>query len=121
MGNCLVCQLNREKTYTVEETKYWQIDTPKDIHLDGLFFVKTKRHIESLASLNAHEQRELGGLLQKYGSMSKRRARAVRVITMCLGFKDPHVHFWVVPVTKAGYSQALQIASAVKAFADSYR
>lgn len=120
-SKCLVCSLNRTKRFLVSEGKYWQVDTPMDIRLPGLFFLKTKRHVESLTLLNPGEQKELGQFLKIFARKSEKVARAKRVVTMCLGFKDPHIHFWIVPVTESNRSNFEGISSAVKRLADKYR
>lgn len=119
--NCFVCEVNRTKKFIIFESKSWQVDTPADIHLDGLFFIKTKRHVESLADLNREEQKEIGKLLATYAKKSKSVSKAKRVITMCLGLKDPHIHFWVVPYIKGNEEHILAISKAVKNLADKYR
>lgn len=118
---CFVCKVNKSRKFTVGEGKYWQIDTPADIHLDGLFFIKTKRHVESLDGLNNGEQQELGKLLHDYAKKSKKVSNAKRVITMCLGLKDPHIHFWIIPYTSENEKEIKNISHAVKKLADKYR
>lgn len=121
ISKCLVCSLNQTKRFLVLEGEYWQIDTPVDIRLPGLFFIKTKRHVESLTQLNAGEQNELGKLIKRFAQKSKKIAHAQRVVTLCLGFKDPHVHFWIIPVTKSNKPNFEEISQAVKKLADKYR
>lgn len=121
MRDCLICILNQEKNYLIEETAWWQIDTPQDISLNGLYFIKTKRHIESLTDLLDKEAQELGGLLQKYSTKSKGKTHALKIITFSLGFTQPHLHFWVLPITENNYDLGKDIGRAVKQFADRYK
>lgn len=121
IAGCFICKLNRTKEFRVFESKFWQVDTPADIYLNGLFFIKTKRHVESLEDLNKEEQQEIGNLLSIFAKKSKTLSSAKKVITMCLGLKDPHIHFWVVPFTKENELYIQAISKAVKNLADKYR
>lgn len=69
---CFVCQLNENKKFKVEETALWQVDVSPDIKLNGLFFLKTKRHVEHIADLTKLEALELGEQLKKYSRESKK-------------------------------------------------
>ena len=119
--NCLICRLNKTKKFMVFEGKYWQVDTPVSINLNGLFFIKTKRHVETLEDLNKKECLELGNLISKFAKKSKKISKAARIITMCLGFKEPHIHFWLIPITHKNKHYINKISQAVKNLADSYR
>ncbi len=120
--NCFVCEISSSKKNTIYVGKYWLIDTPFDIKLKGLFFIKTKRHVESIEKLTTHEAIELGKILVIASKKSQKLTKAKRIITWSLGLKDPHVHFWVVPVTE-GNEKLIRdkISKAVKDFADYYR
>ena len=118
---CLICALNETGIYNVHRGKYWFVDNPMDIKLNGLFFLKTKRHLESIEKLNDGEKKELGFLLTKFARKSKRLSNAKRVIVWSLGLKDPHVHFWIVPYTEDNEKEILGISKAVKKLANKYR
>lgn len=117
---CFVCQLNAAGP-KVLKGRYWQVDTAYDIHLNGLFFIRASRHIEDLENLSTSECRELGQLLRKFAKKSKEVSGAKRVLTMCLGLKDPHIHFWVIPYTDENETYVKGISRAVKDLADHYR
>lgn len=119
--DCSICRLNKTKEFMVFEGKYWQVDIPVNIKLNGLFFIKTKRHVEFLEDLNKKECQELGNLITAFAKKSKRITRASRIITMCLGLKDPHIHFWLIPITHENKHYINTISQAVKKLADSYR
>lgn len=118
---CLICNLNTSKDFLVFEGKYWQVDTPLDIKLDGLFFIKTKRHVEQLGELTDEETNEIGGIIKSFSRESQKISNASKVIAMSLGFSEPHIHFWIIPVTDKTEKDLLKISKAVKEFADNYR
>jgi len=117
----LICEFNNNASYVVLDSKYWRLSLSEDINVKGLFFLKTKRHVEHLSELKGYEAMELGGLLKKASIMCKEEGKAKRVIVMSLGFSEPHVHFWIIPVTDKTESDLLQIKNAVRRFADKYR
>lgn len=119
--SCLICELNSAGKFSVFTSNAWIVDLPFDIPLKGLYFIKTKRHIEHLSELNKDESKELGVLIQKYAKISKKETKAKRIITMSLGFSDPHLHFWIVPVTKDTEKELLKIKDLMKDFADRFR
>ncbi|MFH1971328.1 MAG: hypothetical protein ABIJ05_03010 [Patescibacteria group bacterium] len=119
--NCLVCKLNKSRKFRVLETNYWLVDKSFDIDLSGLFFLKTKRHVQNIEDLTTFESKELGPTLLRITKVSKEKSKAKRVIVMCLGLKDPHVHFWIVPVTNDNLNEIKGIFKAVKKLADKYR
>jgi diadenosine tetraphosphate (Ap4A) HIT family hydrolase len=119
--DCLVCKLNKNKNFRVLEASYWLVDRAFDIGLNGLLFLKTKRHIQNIEDLSICESKELGLVISKATKICKERSKAKRVIVMCLGLKDPHVHFWIVPVTDENLKEIKGIYKAVKILADKYR
>ena len=119
--NCLICKLNSSKDFPVFESDSWLVDLPADIILRGLYFLKTKRHVEHLAQLSTTEANEMGHLIQKYSKISQKEAKAKRIIAMSLGFSEPHVHFWIIPVTGKTEKDLLEIKKVVKKFTDNYR
>jgi diadenosine tetraphosphate (Ap4A) HIT family hydrolase len=118
---CLICTLNKTGIFCVYRGKQWLVDRPMDIKLNGLFFLKTKRHLETIERLNDREKKELGFLLTKFARKSKRLSNAKRVLVWSLGLKDPHVHFWIVPYTDDNEKEILGISKAVKKLANKYR
>ena len=63
----------------------------------------------------------MGHLIQKYSKISQKEAKAKRIIAMSLGFSDPHVHFWIIPVTGKTEKELFKIKSLMKNFADKLR
>ena len=112
--NCLICQLNTSKKFVVEESEFWQIDNPANFDFPGLFFIKTKRHIESLDDLSPEEAREIGSFIKKYAKKSKNISHAERVLAMSLGLSEPHIHFWILPKTLENGEQVMEISKAIK-------
>ncbi|GEM_PF-3729323 len=113
---CIVCDFNQNKKYIEHESKYWQIDISPDLTQNGLFFIKTKRHVEHMADLNENEYKEVGKLLKEYSQKSMQIAHAFRVLNMSLKLKDPHAHFWIIPITKENEENTKAISAAVKNF-----
>lgn len=103
------------------EGKNWQVDRPFDINLDGLFFIKTKRHVEELENLTSGETSEIGSLIKKFSKESRKKSNAQRVLAMSLGLSDPHVHFWIIPVTKKTEKDLVKIKKIMREFVDKYR
>lgn len=120
-NGCLICKLNRSGKYRIYADSFWVVDIPFDINLDGLLFLKSKRHVESLDELNKKERNSLGEVLAEFCKLSKKIASTNKVITMNLGFKDPHLHFWIVPVTNSNREYVKKISLAVKRMADGFR
>ncbi|MGI5827555.1 MAG: HIT family protein [Patescibacteria group bacterium] len=119
-NGCLICKLNRSGKYRIYADSFWVVDIPFDINLDGLLFLKSKRHVESLDELNKKERNSLGEVLAEFCKLSKKIASTNKVITMNLGFKDPHLHFWIVPVTNSNREYVKKISLAVKRMADGF-
>jgi diadenosine tetraphosphate (Ap4A) HIT family hydrolase len=105
----------------VKETAFWRVDESFDIKLKGLYFIKPKRHIEGPEELDKDERKELGELIREFSLKSKKETKAKKIIVFSLGFKVPHLHFWVIPVTQDTLPHILKISKAVKQFADFYR
>jgi len=120
-NGCLICKLNKSGKYRIYADSFWVVDIPFDINLDGLLFLKSKRHVESLDELNKKERNSLGEVLAEFCKLSKKIASTNKVITMNLGFKDPHLHFWIVPVTNSNREYVKKISLAVKRMADGFR
>ncbi len=97
------------------------MDESFDIKLKGLYFIKSKRHIEGPEELNKDECKELGSLIQEFSLKSKKETKAKKIIVFSLGFKVPHLHFWIIPVTQGTLPHILKLSKAVKEFADLYR
>lgn len=108
----MLCSLNNIRQF-VEETEGWFVDIPRDFEFEGLYFIRCKRHIESLGELNEEESSEIGGLIQKYSQKSQDEAKAQRVLALSLGLSDPHIHFWILPKTEENSDDVLKIRSAM--------
>lgn len=120
MNDCLLCSFNAEVQY-IEETKSWFVDIPRDFQFPGLFFIRCKRHIESLGEMNEEECGEIGGLIQKYSRKSQIEANAQRVLAMSLGLSDPHIHYWILPKTQENENDVLKIKDAMKNILSHYK
>jgi len=117
-SNCTICRFNNDNRFTLISSSYWIIGSAHDISVKGLYFLRVKRHLEHLGDLTNSEAIEMGGMLKKVSKMSKNESRAKRVITMSLGFSEPHIHFWIVPVTKNTEKDLLKIGKAVRNFVE---
>lgn len=120
MKECLLCSFNSNKQF-IDETSGWYIDIPRDFEFKGLYFIRCKRHIESLGEMNIDESNEIGGLIQKYSEKSKNEAKALRVLALSLGLSDPHIHFWILPKTDINSDQIEQIRLAMKNLLSKYK
>lgn len=113
MKDCLLCSFNNKKQ-CIEETSGWYVDIPRDFEFTGLYFIRCKRHIESLGEMNGEESSEIGGLIQKYSKKSQDEAKAQRVLAMSLGLSDPHIHFWILPKTTENEAEIEQLRIAMR-------
>lgn len=118
--NCLICTYNEKKQY-IEESARWFVDVPQEFKFPGLFFIRLKRHCESLAELTVEESSEVGQLIQKYSLKSYDVAKAHRVLAMSLGLSDPHIHFWILPKTNENGNDVLQIRKAMQTILKRYK
>lgn len=113
MDNCKLCEFNKSGQ-NIEQTDHWYIDQPRDFKFAGLYFIRCKRHIESLAEMSEEESSEIGCLIQKYSKRSQDEAKAQRVLAMSLGLSDPHIHFWILPKTEDNESEVLQLREVMR-------
>lgn len=120
MQNCSLCLFN-EKKQCIEEGRGWLVDEPWDYSFQGLFFIRLKRHCESLAELTSEESEEIGGLIQKYSAKSSEVSNADRVLAMSLGLSDPHIHFWILPKTSKNTEDVLKIREAMRIILKRYK
>lgn len=120
MDDCLLCSLNNKKQY-IEETSGWFVDKSRDFEFEGLYFIRCKRHIESLGEMNELESSEIGLLIQKYSKKSQNEAKAQRVLAMSLGLSDPHIHFWILPKTRENENDILMLRTAMQAVLKRYK
>lgn len=120
MDDCLLCSFN-DKKQCIEETSGWYVDIPRDFTFEGLYFLRCKRHIESLAEMNKEESREIGSLIQKYSKKSQIVSKAQRVLAMSLGLSDPHIHFWILPKAAENESEVLQLREATRNIMSRYK
>jgi len=79
MNDCLLCKFNETKR-CIEETEGWFVDKSWDFTFPGLYFIRCKRHIESLSEMNEKDSNEIGLLIQKYSKKSQDEANAQRVL-----------------------------------------
>ncbi len=117
---CLICELNEKKQF-IEETEGWFVDIPRDFTFPGLYFIRCKRHIESLSEMNEKESSEVGLLIQKYAKKSQNEANAQRVLALSLGLSDPHIHFWILPKTDENSDDVLKLRSAMGEILSRYK
>ena len=120
MDACLLCSLNDKKQF-VEETSNWYVDIPCDFEFEGLFFIRLKRHCESLADLTDEESSEVGVLIRKYSAKSYEISKAQRVLAMSLGLSDPHIHFWILPKTDVNEEEVLHLRGAIQNIIRKYK
>lgn len=120
MNNCPLCILNN-KQQCIEETEGWFVDKSRDFEFEGLYFIRCKRHIESLAEMNEEESSEIGLLIQKYSQKSQDEVLAQRVLAMSLGLSDPHIHFWILPKTKENSDDVLKLRTAMGEILSKYK
>lgn len=120
MKDCILCSFNEKKQF-IEETEGWFVDIPRDFTFPGLYFIRCKRHIESLSEMNEKESSEVGLLIQKYAKKSQDEANAQRVLALSLGLSDPHIHFWILPKTEENSDDVLKLRSAMGEILSRYK
>ncbi len=120
MKHCLLCSFN-EKSQSIDETSGWFVDEARDFKFSGLFFIRLKRHCESLAELTDEESSEIGGLIKKYSAKSYEVSHAQRVLALSLGLSDPHIHFWILPKTQKNSDDVLLLKEAMGKILKRYR
>ncbi len=120
MAECVLCAMNISKQF-IEEGTSWLVDEPRDFKFPGLFFIRLKRHCESLAELTVEESSEIGQLIQKYSLKSYDIAKAQRVLAMSLGLSNPHIHFWILPKTSKNGNEVLTLRTAMQTILKRYK
>lgn len=123
--NCLTCQILRGELNPpggiILQTKYWSCDHAYDIPLPGFLFLKTNRHVESIASLNENEANEFGSVLLKITKAMDKILRPERIYVLRYGEVIRHVHFWLLPRTKEVMKNCGKGPESVRAIIDYYR
>ena len=77
---CSLCIFN-SKALFIEETSAWFIDKSRDFEFKGLYFIRCKRQIESLAEMNEEESSQVGALIKKYSTKNQNETKAQKVQT----------------------------------------
>ncbi len=113
--NCLICNFNKKRNVRVK-SDHWVVGIAIDLNIKGLYFIKSKRHVEHLGELTEKEAKEVGGIIKLFSKISQEKAGAQRIIAMSLGFSEPHVHFWIIPVNNQTEKDLLKISKVVKDF-----
>lgn len=121
MDSCLLCELNLSQDNKIHETEFWRVDLPLDIKMPGLLFIRLKRHCEQLADLTVKESQDLGQLIKFASKKSQEIAKPRRVLAMSLGLKDPHLHFWIIPVREEDEENIKNIPFALRSIVSPYK
>lgn len=121
MDSCLPCRLNLSQDNKIHETDFWRVDLHLDIKMPGLLFIRLKRHCEQLADLTVEESTDLGRLIKFASEKSQEITPSRRVLAMSLGLKDPHLHFWIIPVREEDEENVKNIPQALRVIMDPYR
>lgn len=120
MRVCVLCLFNEKRQY-IEDENGWFVDEPRDFKFPGLFFIRLKRHCESLADLTNEESSGIGHLIKKYSAKSYKISNAQRVLAMSLGLSDPHIHFWILPKTNENENDFLTLQNVMKTILKRYK
>lgn len=123
--SCLTCQILRGELNPpggiILQTKYWSCDHAYDIPLPGFLFLKTNRHVESIASLNENEANEFGSVLLKITKAMDKILEPERIYVLRYGEVIRHVHFWLLPRTEEAMKSCGKGPESVRAIIDYYR
>lgn len=106
MTDCYTCTLTQQRDAgkaplwdNIFRTAYWDLAHSYNTALPGWLVLVTRRHVATIAELNAAEAAELGSLLQRTSQALKEVTGCVK--TYVVQFADhpqhPHVHFHIVP------------------------
>jgi diadenosine tetraphosphate (Ap4A) HIT family hydrolase len=102
MENCLSCRCNKNPNLApggrIKEYEYWLLEhVIEPIPVRGWLILKTKRHTEGIAGLNASEALELGIILNVLPKALKKITGAEIVYMLCLTEEVKHLHFHFIP------------------------
>ena len=105
MQDCMICQKHKnilESTGEVISEKGGWVLTHFPIvdgqkATKGYLLLETRRHIENLTDMNAHEAAALGELICEGSQLMRFRMNAEHVYVFRINDKVPHLHFHLVP------------------------
>ena len=101
-SDCLGCRLNRDPTSVpgglIKRYRHWGVEhIIEPIPVRGWLILKTLRHTEGIAGMNAAEAAELGTIMAELPQRLKEATGAEMIYVFCMTEAVRHLHIHLIP------------------------